>query len=132
MPESSEFLSLDSGQMRFLWVQHGADLAPHQVVGLVFRVEDAEKFPSASGCESLGPFLGGLHTIRLFRVVAIISKCACRTLHQEERVSVLFVQRARVLLSKARSKHGRKERCVKCLRSIFGSRDSLSVRAPDS
>ena len=34
-----------------------ADLAPHPVVGFVFRVRDAEKFPQALGFESLDPFL---------------------------------------------------------------------------
>ena len=32
------------------------DLALHPVVGLVFQVGDAEKFPRASGYESLDPF----------------------------------------------------------------------------
>ena len=43
--EPCKFLSLDSCQKRFLWTHKEVDLAPHQVVGLVLQVEDAEKFP---------------------------------------------------------------------------------------
>ena len=32
------------------------DLAPHQVVGLVFQVGDVEKFLQSPGFESLDPF----------------------------------------------------------------------------
>ena len=50
-----KFPSLDSCK-KFLWTHKGADLAPHSVVGLVLRVEDAEKFPHALSFESLDPF----------------------------------------------------------------------------
>ena len=49
MPEPSKFLSLNSGQKRFLWTHKEADLAPHPVVGLVLQVGDTEKFPQALG-----------------------------------------------------------------------------------
>ena len=58
MPEPCKFPSLDSCQKRFLWTNKGVDLAPHQVVGLVLQVGDAEKFPQAIGFEGLDPFLG--------------------------------------------------------------------------
>ena len=39
-----------------MWTHKGANNAPHPVVGFVFLVGDAEKFPQALGFESLGPF----------------------------------------------------------------------------
>ena len=56
MPEPCEFPFLDSSQKRFLWTHKEVDFAPHQVVGLVLQVGDAEKFPQAVGHESLDPF----------------------------------------------------------------------------
>ena len=56
MLEPCKFPSLDSRQKRFLWTNMEVDLALHPVVGLVFQVGDAEKFPRASGYESLDPF----------------------------------------------------------------------------
>ena len=56
MPESCEFLSLDSCQKRFLWTRKEVDLAPHPVAGLVLQVGDTEKFSHAFGFESLDPF----------------------------------------------------------------------------
>ena len=56
MPESCEFLSLDSCQKRFLWTRKGVDLAPDPVVGLVLRAGDAEKYPQALGFEGLDLF----------------------------------------------------------------------------
>ena len=55
MIKPCKFPSLDSCQKRFLWTHKAVDLAPHPVVGLVFQVGDAEKFPQALGFESLGP-----------------------------------------------------------------------------
>ena len=54
--EPCKFPSLDSRQKRFLWTHKEVDLAPHQVVGIVLKVGDAEKFPQALGFESLDPF----------------------------------------------------------------------------
>ena len=56
MPEPCKFPSLDSCQKRFLWTQKEVDVAPHPVVGLVFQVGDAEKFPQALGFDCLDPF----------------------------------------------------------------------------
>ena len=56
MPESCQFLSLDSCQKRFLWTLKEVDLASHLVVDLVLQVGDIEKFPHALGFESLDPF----------------------------------------------------------------------------
>ena len=53
MPEPS----LDGCQQKFPRAYEKVDLAPHPVVGLVFPVEDGEKFPQALGLESLAPFL---------------------------------------------------------------------------
>ena len=55
-PEPFKFPSLDSCQKRFLWTHKEFDFAWHPVIGLVFQVEDAEKFPQALGFESLDPF----------------------------------------------------------------------------
>ena len=56
MPEPCQFPSLDSCQKRLQWTHEEADLPSHPVVGLVFQVGDAEKFPSALGFESMDPF----------------------------------------------------------------------------
>ena len=45
-----------AARRRNLWTHKKVDLAPHPVVGLVFQVGDAEKFPKAFGFESLNPF----------------------------------------------------------------------------
>ena len=55
-PKPCKFPSLDSCQEMILWTHKGVDLAPHPVVGLVFQVGDAEKFPQAFGFGSLDPF----------------------------------------------------------------------------
>ena len=47
LPKPSKFPSLDSCQKRFLWTHKEVDLAPHLVIGLVVRVEDAAKSPQA-------------------------------------------------------------------------------------
>ena len=57
MPEPCKLPSLDSCQKRFLWTHKGVDRAPHSVVGLVFQVGDAEKFPQALGFERLDHFV---------------------------------------------------------------------------
>ena len=57
MPETTEFLSLDSCRKRFLWAHKEVDLARPSVAGLVLQVGDAEKFPQALGLESLDFFL---------------------------------------------------------------------------
>ena len=44
MPKPYKFPSLDSCQERLLWSHKGVDLSPHPVVGLAFRIGDAEKF----------------------------------------------------------------------------------------
>ena len=56
MSESCKFPPLDSCLKRFLWIHKKVDLAPHQVVGLVLQVEDAERFPKALGFQSLDFF----------------------------------------------------------------------------
>ena len=56
IPEPCQFPSLDSCQKRLQWTHEEADLPSHPVVGLVFQVGDAEKFPSALGFESMDPF----------------------------------------------------------------------------
>ena len=56
MPEPCKFPSLDSCQKRFLWTHKEVDLTLHPVVGLLLQVGDADKFPHASGFESLDPF----------------------------------------------------------------------------
>ena len=56
MSEPCESPSLDSCEKRFLWVHRVVDVAPHPVVGLVFQVGDAEKFPQALGFDCLDPF----------------------------------------------------------------------------
>ena len=56
MPEPCQFPSLDSCQKRLQWTHEEADLPSHPVVGLVFQVGDAEKFPKAFGFESPDPF----------------------------------------------------------------------------
>ena len=56
MSEASKFPSLDSCQKRFLWTHKEVGLAPHPVIGLVFQVGDAEKFPKAFSFKSLDPF----------------------------------------------------------------------------
>ena len=56
MSEQCKFPSPDSCQKRSLWTHEEADLAPHQVVGLVLQVRDAEMVPQALGYKSLGPF----------------------------------------------------------------------------
>ena len=50
------FQSLRSCQKRFLWTHKEADLAPHQVVGHVLQVGDAEKFLQALRFKRLDPF----------------------------------------------------------------------------
>ena len=57
MPEPCKSPSLDSCQKRFLWTYKEVEFAPHQVVGLVLQVGDAEKFRRALGLQSLSPFL---------------------------------------------------------------------------
>ena len=57
MLEPCKLPPLNSYQKRFLWTHKEVDLAPHPVVGLVLRVEDAEKFPQALGFERLDLFL---------------------------------------------------------------------------
>ena len=57
MPEPCKFPSLDSYQKTFLWTHKGVDNAPHPVVGLVFLVGDAEKFPQALGFEGQDCFI---------------------------------------------------------------------------
>ena len=49
MPEPRECPSLDSCQKRFLWTHKEVDHAhaPHPVVGLVLKVEDAKTFSRA-------------------------------------------------------------------------------------
>ena len=49
------FQSLRSCQKRFLWTHKEADLAPHQVVGHVLQVGDAEKFLQALRFKRLDP-----------------------------------------------------------------------------
>ena len=56
MSKPCKYPSLDSCQKRFLWIHKEVDLAPHPVIGLVFQVGDAEKFPHALRFESLDPF----------------------------------------------------------------------------
>ena len=56
MPEPCKFPSQDSCQARFLWTHKEVDLALHPIVGLVFQVGDAEKFPQALGFKSLNHF----------------------------------------------------------------------------
>ena len=56
MSEPCKFPSLYSGQQRLLRTHNEVDLAPHQIVGLVLQVGDAEKFPQALGFESQDPF----------------------------------------------------------------------------
>ena len=56
MPEPCEFLSQGTFQKRFLGTHKEVDLAPHQVIGPVLHVGDAEKFSQALGFESLDPF----------------------------------------------------------------------------
>ena len=56
MPEICKFPFLDSFQKRLLWTHNEVDLAPHPVIGLVLQEEDAEKFLSALGFESLDRF----------------------------------------------------------------------------
>ena len=50
------FQSLRSRQKRFLWTHKEVDLAPHQVVGHVLQVGDAEKFLQALRFKRLDPF----------------------------------------------------------------------------
>ena len=56
MPEPSKFPSLDSCQKRFLCTNKEVNLAPHPVVGLVLKIEDAENFPQALGFKGLDSF----------------------------------------------------------------------------
>ena len=57
MPKPCKFSSLDSCQKRSRWAHKEVDLALHPVVGLVYQVEGAEKFPQALSFENLNPFL---------------------------------------------------------------------------
>ena len=57
MLQPFKFLSLDNCQKRFPLIHKGVDLAPHQDVGLVLQVGDAEKFPQPLGFEGWDPFL---------------------------------------------------------------------------
>ena len=52
-PKPCKFPSLDIYQKGLLWAHKEVDLAPHQVVGLVLQVRDAEKFPQALVFEGL-------------------------------------------------------------------------------
>ena len=65
-PKPCKFLSLDNYQKRFLWTHNEVDLAPHPVIGLVLQEEDAEKFLSALGFESLDPIFQSLQTWSVF------------------------------------------------------------------
>ena len=67
VPEPSELSSPDSCQQRLLWADKGVDLAPHPVVGLLFRLGYAEKLPRALGLERLDPgfFVHGNRELRL-------------------------------------------------------------------
>ena len=49
MSEPCKFPSLDNLQQRFLWIPEEVDHAPHSVIGLVFQVGNAGKFPQALG-----------------------------------------------------------------------------------
>ena len=44
VPKPCQFLFLDSYRKKFLWIHNEADLAPHQVIGLVIQVGDTENF----------------------------------------------------------------------------------------
>ena len=57
MPEPCKFPSLDSCKKRFLWTHKEVELAPHLVIGLVFKVGDGDRFPLALHLENLDPFL---------------------------------------------------------------------------
>ena len=57
MPKPREFPVLDSYQKRLFWPHKKIDLTSHPVVGLVFQLGDAEKFPQALGLENLDSFL---------------------------------------------------------------------------
>ena len=56
-PNHANSRLLTVAKKRFLRTHKGVDLAPHLVVGLVFQVGDAEKFPQALAFESLDLFL---------------------------------------------------------------------------
>ena len=56
MPKLCKFPSLDICQKSFLWTYNEVALALHPVIGLVFQIENAEKFLQAVASKSLDPF----------------------------------------------------------------------------